>query len=148
VSGGIRRQEIIETVEQAYLDFQAFLRGDLPGEALAQLLDPEIEWDWNLGLLRPRDTPERVRDASELIAFVEQVRATWPDFRVEALEFTEAPQGRVLVHARLVRRVPDQATLDAITVHHLWTIRVRCCLRVKPAAAQSPTDALRPGGAA
>jgi hypothetical protein len=55
----------VEVVQQAYLDVNAFMRGDLPGGALVHLLDPGIEWDWNIGLLRPRQTAQRVRGADE-----------------------------------------------------------------------------------
>ena len=116
-------QESIEIVQQAYMDVNAFMRGDLPGEALTQLLDPEIEWDWNIGLARPRETPQRVRGADELIAFLGQVRAAWADISVQPMEFTEGLNGRVLVHALQQRRIPDESGLDSLDVFHLWTIR-------------------------
>jgi ketosteroid isomerase-like protein len=116
-------QENVELVKQAYLDVNAFMRGDLPGTALAHLLDPEIEWDWNIGLLRPEGTPQRVRGADELIAFLEQVRAAWSHVSVEPLEFSEGTNGRMLVHADQKRRIPDEGAVDSVEVFHLWTIR-------------------------
>ena len=116
-------QEHLEVVQQGYMDVNAFMRNDLSDGALANLLDPQIEWDWNLRASRPPETPERVRGAAELIAFLEQVRATWPDVAVEPLEFTEGPGGRVLVRARQIRRASEEAVLDVIHIFHLWTIR-------------------------
>ena len=118
-------QKDVEIVQQAYMDVDAFMRGTLPDHALAQLLDPQINWDWNIGLMRPRGTPERVRGADELVAFLEQVRAAWPGVSVEPLEFTETPGGRVLVHARQHRRLPDHGGVDSLEVFHLCTIRNR-----------------------
>ena len=116
-------QENIEVVQQAYMDVNAFMRGDLPGGALEHLLDPQIEWDWNIGLLRPHGTPQRVRGAGELIAFLEQVRAAWSDVSVEPLEFASGSDGRVLVHADQTRRIPEEGAVDSVDVFHLWTIR-------------------------
>ena len=119
-----------DVVEQAYMDVNAFLRGDLPGEALAHLLDPEIEWDWNIGLLRPEQTVQRVRGAGELIAFLEQVRAAWAELSLELVEIIEAPEGRVLAHARQQRRMPEEGAVDSTDVFHLWTIRNRRATRL------------------
>jgi ketosteroid isomerase-like protein len=113
----------VEVVRQAYMDVNAFMRGDLPGEALAQLLDPQIEWDWNIGLLRPGQPVQRVRGAGELIAFLEQVRAAWAEVSVETVEFIEGPNGQILVHARQERRIPEQGAVVSTDVFHLWTIR-------------------------
>ena len=124
-------KENVGFVEQAYIDLNAFLRGELPGGALAALLNRQIEWDWNLGLIRPRETPERIRGAGELIAFLEQVRAAWSGLGVEPLEFTEAPDGRVLVFARQFRRDPGSDDQDSLCVFHLWTIQTGSVSRLE-----------------
>ncbi len=116
-------EENLAVVRQGYMDVNAFMRSDLSGGALANLLDPQIEWDWNLRASRPPGTPERVRGAPELIGFLEQVRATWSDLAVEPLEFTEGQDGRVLVRARQLRRASEQAVPSVIYIFHLWTIR-------------------------
>ena len=123
--------ENVELVRQGYIDVNAFMRGDLSSRALVTLLDPQIEWDWELEAARPPDTPKRVRGAAELIAFLEQVRATWPDVVAEPLEFTDGADGRVLVFARQARRGTGQADPEAFHVFHLWTIRDKKVCRLE-----------------
>lgn len=123
--------ENVELVRQGYIDVNAFMRGDLSGRALASLLDPQIEWDWELRAAQPPDTPERVRGAADLIRFLEQVRASWPDVIAEPLEFTDGADGRVLVFARQARRGAGQTDPDVIHVFHLWTIRDKKVCRLE-----------------
>ena len=116
-------QESVEIVQQGYMDVNAFMRGNLADGALEHLLDPQIEWDWNLSAAHPPGTPQRVQGAGELIAFLERVRAQWSDVAVEPLEFIDGSDGRVLVCARQVRRVSEGAAPDTLKIFHLWTIR-------------------------
>ena len=109
-------QENVEIVQQGYMDVNAFMQGNLADGSLEQLLDPQIEWDWNLSAARPPGTPERVQGSGELLAFLERVRDEWSDVAVEPLEFVDGSDGRVLVCARQFRRLSDEAALDTLDV--------------------------------
>jgi ketosteroid isomerase-like protein len=116
-------QENVEIVQQGYMDVNAFMQGNLADGSLEHLLDPQIEWDWNLSAARPPGTPERVQGSGELLAFLERVRDEWSDVAVEPLEFIDGSDGRVLVCARQFRRLSEEAAVDTLDVFHLWTIR-------------------------
>jgi hypothetical protein len=80
-------------VRKAYDYFNAFMRGELSSEALSELLDPRIEWDWHGERTMP-DAPQHLRGAPELIGYWQQYRSAWVDLATEPGEFIEAPGGR------------------------------------------------------
>jgi ketosteroid isomerase-like protein len=92
-------EENVEIVRKLVDGFNAFMRGELSSDDLAELLDPQIEWHWHDERTYP-DTPQRLRGPAEVIAFAEQFRDGWVGLAQEPLEFMEAPGGRVLAFIR------------------------------------------------
>src|SRR5512132_4103436 len=96
-------QENLETISKLRDSFNAFMRGGLTNEDLAQVVDPQVEYHWHDQRTYP-DTPQHLRGAPEVIAFMQQFRAGWADVVQEPLELIEAPDGRVLVFVRQTGR--------------------------------------------
>jgi hypothetical protein len=108
-------EENVEIVRRSFEANDAFMRGDLSSEAFAQMFDPQIELHWHDQRTYP-DTPQHLRGASEVIAFVEKFRDDWIDVVQEPLKLIEAPGGRVLGFTRQSGRgrqsgVPDRHPL-------------------------------------
>src|SRR5512144_3212629 len=92
-------QENVEIARRAVDAYNAFMWGELTSDALAEILDPQIEMHWHDERTYP-DTPQHLRGAPEFIAFAEQYRDGWADMAHEPLELIEAPGDRVLVLIR------------------------------------------------
>jgi len=115
-------QENVEIVRKAFENLNAFLRGELTSEALSELLDPQIEWDWH-DLPPVPDAPQHLRGAPEVIGFLEQFRRAWADLTTEPLELIEAPDDRVLASTRLSGRGRESGVSIEAHPFQLFTIR-------------------------
>ena len=116
-------EENVEVVRKAMDAFNAFMRGDLSREAVAELGDPQFEFHWHDEQTMP-DLPQRLTGAPALLEFFEQLRGAWDELTVVALELIETPGDRILTLTRQSGR--GRESRAPITVHafHLWTIRV------------------------
>jgi ketosteroid isomerase-like protein len=115
-------EENVETVRKLRDCFNAFMRGELSSEDLAQFIDPQVEYHWHDQRTYP-DTPQHLRGVSAVIAFTEQFRAGWTDLAQEALELSEARDGRVLVFVRQTGRGHASGVPIEIHFFELCTIR-------------------------
>jgi ketosteroid isomerase-like protein len=115
-------EENVEIVRRSFEANDAFMRGDLSSEAFAQMFDPQIELHWHDQRTYP-DTPQHLRGASEVIAFVEKFRDDWIDVVQEPLELIEAPGGRVLGFTRQSGRGRQSGVPIDIHFYEVWTIR-------------------------
>jgi ketosteroid isomerase-like protein len=115
-------EENVEIVRRSFEANNAFMRGDLSSEAFAQMFDPQIELHWHDQRTYP-DTPQHLRGASEVIAFVEKFRDDWIDVVQEPLELIEAPGGRVLGFTRQSGRGRQSGVPIDIHFYEVWTIR-------------------------
>jgi ketosteroid isomerase-like protein len=88
-----------DTIRQATDAFNAFGRGELSIEALAEGLDPQIELLWPDRQEYP-DFPQHLRGLAEVIPFFEQYRDEWSDLVVELLAVIEVPGGRLVALVR------------------------------------------------
>jgi ketosteroid isomerase-like protein len=92
-------EENVEVVRRLVESFNAFMRGELSGQAYAESFDPQCQVHWHDRRTYP-DTPQHLRGASEFIAFGERFRDDWIDVVQEPLELSESPDGRVLAFIR------------------------------------------------
>jgi ketosteroid isomerase-like protein len=115
-------EENVEVVRRVTEHFNAFMRGELSSEDLAQLMDPKVEYDWHDQRTYP-DTPQHLQGVPEVIAFTEQFRDGWADLAQEPLELSEAPDGRVLVFVRQTGRGRESGVPIEIHFFELCTIR-------------------------
>ena len=111
-----------DTIRQANDALNAFMRGELSGEAYAEGLDPQFEVLWPDRQTFP-DFPQRLRGLAEVIALLEQVRDGWSDLVVETLELIEAPGGRVVTLVRQSARGRQSGVPIVIHFFELYTIR-------------------------
>jgi ketosteroid isomerase-like protein len=100
----------------------AFWRGELSSEALAERFDPQIEMLWPDRQTYP-DFPQHLRGLAEVIAFVEQYRDGWIDLVQEPLEVIEVPDGRVVALVRQSARGRQSGVPIVIHFFELCTIR-------------------------
>ena len=77
-----------DTIRQGIDAFNAFMRGELSTEAIAEGSDPQIELLWPDRQEYP-DFPQHLRGLAEVIAFAEDVRDGWIHFVQELLEVIE-----------------------------------------------------------
>ena len=111
-----------DTIRQ-YTDARnAFMRGELSSEAIAEHLDPQIEGLWHDRQTYP-DVPQHLRGLAEVIAFLEQYRDEWIDFAAELLELIEVPDGRVVALVRESARGRQSGVPIVIHFFQLLTIR-------------------------
>jgi ketosteroid isomerase-like protein len=115
-------EENVETVSKLRDSFNAFMRGELSSEDLAQFVDPQVEYHWHDERTYP-DTPQHLRGLPEVVAFMEQFRAGWTDLAQEALELVEVRDGRVLVFVRQTGRGRESGVPIEIHFFELCTIR-------------------------
>jgi ketosteroid isomerase-like protein len=115
-------EENVEIVRKAFDAFNAFGRGELTAEDVAEVVDPQIEFDWHDERTMP-DLPQHLRGTSEILEFAEQMRSAWAEVTLEPLEFIEAPDGRVLTLSRQRSRGRESGVPVVNHVFHLWTIR-------------------------
>jgi ketosteroid isomerase-like protein len=114
--------QIADMIRQSIDDFNAFHRGELSGEALAEVFDPQIEIIWRDRQTYP-DFPQHLRGLAECIAFAEQYRDGWIDLVREVLEVIEVPDGRVLALVRQSGRGRQSGVPIVIHFFELSTIR-------------------------
>src|SRR3954464_9146145 len=114
--------ENVEIVRKLRDSFNAFMRGELSSEDLAQLMDPQVEYNWRDQRTYP-DTPQHLQGVPEVIAFTEQFREGWADLVQEQLELTEAPDGRVLALVRQTGQGRESGVPIEIHFFELSTIR-------------------------
>jgi ketosteroid isomerase-like protein len=111
----------VALVRSAIDVFNAFMRGELSGEAVTKLTDPQFEFHWHEGRELP-DSPQELRGVPALIELWEQWRSvlalTW-----EPLEFIEASDDRVLTVMRQSGRGRESGVPTEIDLNRLWTIR-------------------------
>jgi ketosteroid isomerase-like protein len=115
-------EENVEIVRKALDAFNAFSRGEMSSETLAELLDPQLEWHWRDERTIP-DVPQHLRSAAELIESLEQFRGAWIDLAVEPLEFIEAPGDRVVTLIRQSGR--GQGSGVSIVFHYYLICTIR-----------------------
>jgi ketosteroid isomerase-like protein len=115
-------QENVEIVRRAVNGWNAFMRGELSSEALAQLFDPQVEYRWHDQQTYP-DTPQHLQGASELIEFCEQYRRAWTDLATEMQEFIDAPGDRVLTSLSQSGRGRESGV--PIVIHYFEVVTIR-----------------------
>ena len=118
-------EENVEVVRKALDTYNAFMRGDLDGqaaaEAMAELGDPRFEWRWREQIFP--DAPQRLRGVAAMRQFWQQVGGAWVDVVLEPLEFTEAPGGRVLTSVRQSGRGRESGVPVEFHFFQVFTIR-------------------------
>jgi ketosteroid isomerase-like protein len=115
-------QENVEIVRMALDNLYAFMRGELSRDALAEVLDPQVEAHWRDQQTYP-DTPQNLRGVPELLEFGEQYGTTWIDLAAEPLEFIEAPRDRVLASISQSGRGRESGVPIVIHFFEVFTIR-------------------------
>jgi ketosteroid isomerase-like protein len=114
-------QENVEVVRRSYKLLNAFMRGELTAEDLEELVDPQIELDFDERTLP--DLPRHLRGAPAFFELSEQLRSAWVDLTFDSLEFIEAWGDRVLVLTRQSARGRESGVPIVIHFFQLWTIR-------------------------
>ncbi len=119
-------QENVEIVRNALNAFNAFIRGELEGqafeEAVARWSDPQLEWAWH-DELTPLDVPPYVRGVPAIIEAWDRYSRSWVEVALEALEFIEAPGDRVLTPIRQRVREREGGRVAETYFFDVWTIR-------------------------
>ena len=114
--------ENADTIRRRTDAFNAFMRGELSIEALAEHLDPQIEVLWADRQTFP-DFSQQLRGLAEYIAHAEQLRDGWIDLVYELLEVIEVPDGRVVTFARQTGRGRQSGVPIVIHFFMLQTVR-------------------------
>jgi ketosteroid isomerase-like protein len=114
--------ENADTIRQTIDARNAFMRGELSNEALAEGFDPQLEVLWRDRQTYP-DFPQHLRGLPEVIAFTEQYRDAWIDLVYELLELIELPDGRVVAFVRHRGRGRQSGVPIVVHFFELWTIR-------------------------
>jgi ketosteroid isomerase-like protein len=115
-------QENVEIVRNAIDVYNAFMRGEPSSDALAETLDPQIEWHWHGERTYP-DTPQDLGGVPASIEFWEQWRGAWVDVVAEPLELIDAPDDRVLCLIRLMGRGRESGVPIEFHFFEVFTIR-------------------------
>jgi ketosteroid isomerase-like protein len=119
-------QENVEIVRKALGTYNAFMRGDLEGqaaaEAMAEVGDPQFEWRWRDEQTFP-DAPQRLRGVAAMRGFWQQVGGAWVDVVLEPLEFIDATGDRVLVSVRQSGRGRESGVPVEFHFFQVFTIR-------------------------
>ena len=111
-----------DKIRQGIDAFNAYMRGELSSEVIAEGVDPQIEMIWRDRQTYP-DFPQHLRGLPEYIAFAEQYRDGWIDLVQEPLELTDAPGGRVLVLVQQSGRGRQSGVPIIIHFFALYTVR-------------------------
>jgi len=111
-----------DAIRESIVAFNAFHRGELSIEAIAEEFDPQIEMIWRDRQTYP-DFPQHLRGLPEVIAFAEQYRDGWIDLVQEPLELIEAPGARVVALIRQSGRGRQSAVPIVIHFFVLYSIR-------------------------
>ena len=114
-------EENVEIVRKRFDTLNAFMRGELSREALAELYDPQAEWHWHDRRIYP-DLPQHLR-GPEVIEFGEQLRGAWVDLTTEPLEFIEAPGDRVVTLIRQSGRGRESGVPIEVHAFQVFTIQ-------------------------
>ena len=115
-------EENVEIVRKSLDAFNAFLRGELPSEALEQFADPKIEFIWHGDRTMP-DQPQHLAGSPAILGFWEQLRSAWADLAMELLECIDAPEDRVLIFLRQTGRGRESGVPVEVHAFQLVTIR-------------------------
>ena len=130
-------------VVRKYLDaVNAFMRGELTSGAFEELLDPQIEVH-GVDPGAP-DLSQHLRGAPEKMRIWEQFRSAWVDIVSEPLEFTEAPDDRVLTLVRQSGR--GRGSGIPITFHLFLVFTIRDGKVWKEELFRHRADALEAAG--
>ena len=111
-----------DKIRQGIDAFNAYMRGELSSEDIAEGIDPQVEMIWRDRQTYP-DFPQELRGLPEYIAFAEQYRDGWIDLVQEPLELTDAPGGRVLVLVQQSGRGRQSGVPIIIHFFALYTIQ-------------------------
>jgi ketosteroid isomerase-like protein len=111
-----------DTIRHVADALNAFMRGELSNEALAEGVDPQIELLWRDRQTYP-DFPQHLRGRAEFIALFEQLRDGWIDLIYELLELIEVPDGRVVALVRHSGRGRQSGVPIVVHFFELCTIR-------------------------
>ena len=111
-----------DKIRQGIDAFNAYMRGELSSELIAEGVDPQVEMVWRDRQTYP-DFPQELRGLQEYIAFAEQYRDGWIDLVQEPLELTDAPGGRVLVLVQQSGRGRQSRVPIVVHFFELCTIR-------------------------
>ena len=111
-----------DKIRQGIDAFNAYMRGELSSELIAEGVDPQVEMVWRDRQTYP-DFPQELRGLQEYIAFAEQYRDGWIDLVQEPLELTDAPGGRVLVLVQQSGRGRQSRVPIIIHFFALYTVR-------------------------
>jgi len=114
--------ENADTIRQVTDAHNAFMRGELSNEALAERFDPQLEVLWRDRQTFP-DFPQHLRGLAEFIALLEQVRDGWIDLVSELLELIEAADERVVTFVRQSGRGRQSGVPVVFHFFALFTIR-------------------------
>jgi ketosteroid isomerase-like protein len=115
-------EENVEIVRRSLDAFNAFMRGDLSREAVAEHADPQFEFHWHDAQTMP-DLPQRLSGPPAFLEFWEQLRSAYDDLTLVPLEFIDAPGDRVLSLTRQSGRCRVSGVPVTVHAFHLWTIR-------------------------
>ena len=111
-----------DKIRQGIAAFNAYMRGELSSEDIAEGIDPQVEMIWRDRQTYP-DFPQELRGLPEYIAFAEQYRDGWIDMVQEPLELINAPDGRVLALVRQSGRGRQSGVPIIIHFFALYTVR-------------------------
>jgi ketosteroid isomerase-like protein len=121
-------QQNVEIVRESLDAFNAFTRGELEGQAVeevaARISDPQVEWHWHDELTTP-DIPQYLRGVPTIIEVWERYSRQWTDLALEALEFIDAPDDRVVTPMRQSGRERESGVSMELHFFDVWTIRDR-----------------------
>ena len=119
-------EENVEIVRNALDVFNAFTRGELQGqaveEAVARISDPQVELHLHDELTTP-DVPQHLWGVPAIIEAWERYSRSWADLVVEALEFIEAPDDRVMTPMRQGGRERESGASMDVHFFNVWTIQ-------------------------
>jgi ketosteroid isomerase-like protein len=115
-------EENVEIVRKGLDAGNAFARGELSQEALAQIVDPQVEFHWHDERTLP-GVPQHLRGVPGFLRWVGETRETWSDLTWEPLEFIDAPGDRILTLTSQSGRGRESGVPIVIHFFALFTIR-------------------------
>jgi ketosteroid isomerase-like protein len=136
-------EENVELVRNGFDAYNAFIRDEGSIAALAETLDPQIEWHWHDRRTYP-DAPQHLRGVPASIGFWEQWRGAWAEVVAEPLELIEATDGLVLAFIRQTGRGRQSGV--PIVIHYFQVLTIRDGKTRKFEFFRHRTDALEAAG--
>ena len=115
------KEEKVEFVRKSMDAFNAFMRGDLSREAVADLAIPQFQFHWHDEQTMP-DLPQHLYGPEAFIGFWEQMRSAWDALTLVPVELIEAPGNRILTLTRQSGRGRESGAPIAVHAFHLWRI--------------------------